>query len=120
VSSCVARVRAFYAWYLPEVERAAPPALADYRRCVKHIKGRSFLQAWRFLLHTFINNKVDPYIHLDKYLTPDELRQYESFPRGSKALVDALINKLDSYSVCDAEARELAYRLFGVEREGPP
>lgn len=87
------KVREFYEWYLPALEANTTPALVDYRRC-KKVCLQTASRTWhRAMVHHYIEWKVDPYAHLDKYLTPDEI---------------------DEHGACDDELRGMIYKLFGV------
>ena len=118
VASYSSRVRQFYAWYLPALEANATPELMDYRRCRKICRQASS-RAWhRVMVAHAIQWKVDPYVHLDKYLTPDEAEAALRLPMRSKEQVDCIIAAADEHEACDAELRGMVYKLFRVNVDG--
>jgi hypothetical protein len=108
------KVRAFYDWYLPALEINATPALLDYRRC-KKVCVQTSSRAWhRAMVHHLIQWKVDPYAHLDKYLTSDEIEAALRLPMRSREQVDYIIAAVDEHKACDDELRSMVYKLFQV------
>ena len=117
-NSYVAKVRLFYDWYLRAVEASIPSALADYRRCRRVCTATSTRTWHRAMMHHYIQWRLDPYQHLDKYLLPDEVDAVMRMPMRSKEQVDYIIAAVDEYDVCDDELRSMTYQLFGVPAQG--
>lgn len=114
VTSYSDRVLSFYSWYRDAIEGAAPPRLLDYRRVVKAWKAHSSRTMHRVLLNQFLARNIDPYEHLQKYLTPAQIEMAMALPFRSKAQVDFIIEAADEYQACDSELRAMIYRLFGM------
>jgi len=112
--SYAAKVRLFYDWYYQKIESNVPEALIDYRRCRRVCTVTSSRSWHRVLVHHFIEWKVDPYQHLDKYLLPEERDVAMKIPMRSKEQVDYIISTADEHDACDDELRSMIYRLFGV------
>lgn len=108
------RVKSFYAWFLREFEGAVPAVVADYRRCWDEHRRTSARLAYRFLIGEFLKRNIDPYLHLHKYLRPDQLAEVELLPRHSREQVDLIISMADHLGACDDGLRISSYRLFGV------
>ena len=64
------------------------------------------------MLELWIQAKADPYIHLSKHLTSEQLAIALSSPHRSAAQVDYIISCVDRTSLCDEEL--LVYQLFKV------
>lgn len=112
--SYAGKVRQFYDWYYQAIKVNVPDALMDYRRCRRVCTVTSSHSWHRMLVHDFIEWKVDPYQHLDKYLLPEERHAAMKMPMRSKEQVDYVISAADEHDACDDELRSMIYRLFGV------
>jgi hypothetical protein len=114
------KVEAFYGWFLPELESKLPLAVADYRACRQDVKSQHGRLSYSFLINTWINAGVDPYEHLSKHLTSEQLKTAQELPNRSMAQVDYIISCVDRHSVCDDGLRKTAYALFKVNEISPP
>lgn len=110
----VSRIRAFYDWFLPEVEKTLPEEVRDYRQLLQSHRALASRQTWRLLLGIFLERKIDPYPHLPKYLAEDELAFVNGLTTHSREQVDEIIRVLDEHGACDSETRTMVYRLFAV------
>lgn len=111
-----ARVEAFYLWLGETIEANLPPEVADYRRCMGTHK-RLTARAWYgVMLHHWIEWKIDPYAHLNEYLTPDDLDEIGRLPARTPQQVNRIIELADKEHICDDELRALVFRLFGVNQ----
>lgn len=108
------RAHTFYDWLLSEVETAPPPEVADYRRCWKAHRVYSSRPHWRLFLSEFLRRGIDPYLYLDRYLTPDQIEEALQLPPHSREQADFIIRTVDKLSACDEEIAQLVYQLFGV------
>ncbi len=70
------------------------------------------------MVHHAIQWKVNPYAHLDTYLTPAEVEAALRLPMRSREQVDYIIAAADEHDACDDELRSLVYKLFGVSMDG--
>jgi hypothetical protein len=114
VNSYAERVHAFYAWYKGACEASEPLTLQDYRRVVKACKANDSRTMHRLLLTQFLARNVDPYQHLHKFLSPDQVEEAMRLPLRSTIQVDFIIQAADEFDACDDELRSMVYRLFGV------
>lgn len=108
------KVEVFYGWLLPEVEAQLPIAVRDYRACRQTIKSHHGRLSYGFLIRTWMNAGVDPYQHLTKHLTSEQLKAMEELPRRSAEQVDYIISCVDSNGVCDENLRKIVYEFFKV------
>jgi hypothetical protein len=108
------RVEEFYAWLEQRIEWHLPQELADYRRCADEYQRTSGRAVYRLFLNTWINWKVDPYAHLQDYLTTEQMREVGHMPVRSLEQVNRIIELADKDRIVDEELRGLIYRLFGV------
>lgn len=109
------RVRAFHHWFKGVFEQHPPPELEDFERCLKANKDCAARTLWKALLGNWLNNwktPPNPYDHLQKYLTDDQLEEIKRLPRKSQEQVDRIIEFVDEGDACDEEIRKLAYELF--------
>lgn len=108
------RVDKFYAWLQHRIEASVPAELADYRRCADEHKRATARTVYRLFLSTWIDWKVDPYAHLQDYLTAEQIQEIERMPARSREQVNRIIEFADQDCVVNDELRGLVYRLFGV------
>jgi hypothetical protein len=104
----------FYAWLLSHIETTLAVEIVDYRKCRKALQLDQGRKTYTFLIEQWIQAGVDPYSHLSKHLTPEQLKTIRLFPDHSAHQVDYLIAAMDKDELCDDKLRELAYRFFGV------
>jgi hypothetical protein len=74
-------------------------------------------RATKLLLGLWQQAKADPYEHLPKHLTGEQLTKALELPQRSKGQVDYIISCVDRDSVCDEELRQLVYRFFKVAEQ---
>lgn len=110
------RVVSFYNWFSTEIEGHLTEAVKDYRTHWNAHMKRSVQMEWRLLLDIFSKAKqrIDPYHHLGKYLTHEEIGEVHRLPMRSKEQVNYIISRVDEWGACNDEIRNAAYRLFGV------
>ena len=108
------RVNEFQEWVRLAVEANLPSDVLDYRRCCRAKKRRDAYQSYRMFLNVWLQNSVNPYEHLGKYLTPRQLQEVQALPMRSKEQVDRIISFTDEHGACDDEIRALVYQLFEV------
>ncbi len=114
LSSYAKRVDRFYGWLLPELEHRVPEAIVEFRRCEAAVKLNHARQSYKLLVGLWQQAKADPYEHLPKHLTKEQLLRALELPERSKVQVDYIISCVDRNGICDEELRLLVYRLFGV------
>ncbi len=108
------KVEGFYNWLLPEVEVHLPVAVKDYRACGQAVKTHHGRLSYEFLIRTWIGGGVDPYQHLPKHLTSEQLETMEELPHRSTEQVDYIISCVDRHRVCDESLRKTVYEFFKV------
>jgi hypothetical protein len=108
------RVEGFYGWLLPEVEAHLPIPVHDYRACRQAVKSHHGRLGYEFLIRTWMNAGVDPYRHLPKHLTSEQLKAVEELPHHSAEQVDYIISCVDRHGVCNENLRKTAYEFFKV------
>ncbi len=108
-------VRSFQQWFIMEIEKSQKEQLAEYRGYDKLLKSFAWKSFWELMLGQVV---INPYQHLDKHLTPDEIAEVLAMPKHSKEQVDRIIEIVDEEGLVDEELRGLAYRAFKVQREG--
>jgi len=54
----------------------------------------------------------NPYNHLDRYLTTEQLEEVYALAMGFEQQVDRIIEFIDTDTACDDELRDLAYQFF--------
>jgi hypothetical protein len=112
------KVEQFYAWLLPEVEEHLPLEVKDYRNCRKAIKRQHGRLSYETMIGLWTQAGADPYQHLPKLLTAEQMKEMEAFPHRSSQQVDYIISCLDKGEVCDDHLRFVVYRFFNVNSLG--
>jgi hypothetical protein len=111
------KVESFYGWLLPEVEAHLPIAVQDYRACRQAVKSHHSKLSYEFLIRTWINAGVDPYQHLPKHLTSEQLKAAQELPHRSAGQVDFIISCVDRHGVCNDSLRNTVYEFFKVRQD---
>jgi hypothetical protein len=108
------RTGEFHLWFSRAVKEHPLEALRDYERCVRENRNAATRLWWRAMIGNWLNwdRPPNPFDHLDRYLTADQLEEVYRLPKGSEAQVDKVIEFVDSKGACDDELRNLAYQLF--------
>jgi hypothetical protein len=114
LSGYAKRVDRFYGWLLPELEQHLPDPVKDFRHCRDTVKRHRARLSCKLMLELWIQAKADPYIHLPKYLTSEQLAIASSLPHRSTTQVDYIISCVDRTSLCDEELRARVHQLFKV------
>ena len=114
------RVAEFHAWFGEALASDSLIELRDCERCVQENKNFGARTSWKAMLGYWLNWKEppNPYDHLCRYLTPDQIAEVYRLPMQSEEQVDKVIEFLDTDHACDADLRNMAYRLF--RRATPP
>ena len=114
------RVADFHAWYGEALASDSLIGLRDCERCLRESKNFGERTFWKAMLGNWLNWKEppNPYDHLPRYLTPEEIAEVYRLPMQSEEQVDKVIEFLDTDHACDADLRNMAYRLF--RRATPP
>lgn len=78
-----------------------------------HLK--SSIGLWKQVLSN--RPEIDPYKHLNKYFSENEIRLIMKRERHSKQQVDLMIEIGDKWGVCDEHTRQSIYEIFKVEQD---
>ena len=108
------RVKGFHTWFSRAL--AAQP-LADvwgYESCIRENRRASERLIWKGMLRNWRtwSQPPNPYNHLDRYLTTEQLEEVYALAMGSEQQVDRIIEFIDTDTACDDELRDLAYQFF--------
>jgi hypothetical protein len=108
------RAREFHAWLTQTIGTLPLEAVRDYEVCVKESRKAAARMWWKAMLGNWLKwpSPPNPYNHLDRYLTPEQLAEVYALPMKSEAQVDRVIELMDTDGACDDELRSLAYEFF--------
>lgn len=109
-----ARATNFHRWFKRNIELSPGRELEDYWRCVRETKNFSARLWWKALIGNLLQAKTpaNPYDHLGRYLTSEQLRGVRSLPHGSREQIDRIIALVDVDGICDSELRGRIYEWF--------
>ncbi len=110
-------VAEFHFWFHEALRNEYGDIVDEYKRYRNVVDGISANTVYSLLLQQVITQKLDPYMYLDKYLSPDEIETVLALPNNSKEQVDNIIALLEECNSCDDSLRQLAYRAFKVDQE---
>lgn len=109
------KVKSFHDSFRSRVWERSSEDLKEYLTCKRTYNAVNARSMWNLLLtQAFPQNKIDPYMYLDKYLSDNEIEEVLSLPFRSKLQVDRIIELVDEYGCCDEKLRYAAYKLFEV------
>jgi hypothetical protein len=110
----------FHAWYRQALASDNLAAVRDYERCLRESRNFASRTFWRAMLGNWLNWKQppNPYDHLGRFLSAEEIAQVYRLPMQSEEQVDRVIQFMDPEKACDADLRRMAYELF--RRAAPP
>ncbi|MBS0250464.1 MAG: hypothetical protein JSR78_05305 [Proteobacteria bacterium] len=100
--------------YLTETGLEHDPHFKDYLRLQMAREAASHELTLGLVLQATKSQAVNPYPHLARYFTADELQRIRSLDDHSQAQVDYLIGLRDPIGLCSDELRQGLYRLFQV------
>jgi hypothetical protein len=112
------KVDQFYAWLLPELESHLPLEVNDYRACRRAVKRQHGRLSYEVMIGLWMQEGADPYQHLPKHLTSEQLKGMDALPHRSPQQVDYIISCLDKDEICDDHLREIVYKFFTVCSSG--
>lgn len=114
------RATTFHSWFRTAIEASPLPELRDYQRCRQSVHNNATRLFWRAMLGNWLrwDKPPNPYDHLPKYLTPEQMEEVYRLPMKSRAQVDKIIAIGDKDGACDDELRDMFYELF--DRATPP
>lgn len=113
------RAERFHAWLTQELATADISNLRDYDRCVRERKFHGMRVSWSALIGNWVHNwekPPDPYLHLDKYLSEDQIEMIYKLPKYSREQVDLIIKYADEVGAVDNNLRKIIYKFFEKSR----
>jgi hypothetical protein len=115
------RMEQFYAWLLSEVEEHLPIEVKGYRVCRKAVKQQHGKLSYETIVGLWTQAGADPYEHLTKHLTTEQMKEADALPHRSPQQVDYIIACLVKDGICDDHLRTVIYKFFKVDSpERPP
>lgn len=109
------KVELFNGWLLSEVESSLPLEIRDYRACRKSVRQQHGRSSHELMIGLWTQAGVDPYEHLSKHLSSEQMKQMEVLSHRSPEQVDYVIACLDRDGLCeDAHLRAVVHKFFGV------
>jgi hypothetical protein len=108
------KVNLFYGWFLAEVESHLPLKIRDYRACRKAVKRQHFRSSYDLMIGLWSQAGADPYQHLSKHLTSEQMHEMKALPHRSEEQVDYIIACLDKDGFCDDHLLTVVYKFFNV------
>jgi len=81
-------------------------------RCKQAIRSVGLMSSLGLGLQAAKNRATDPYVHLAKEFTKEELGRIHCFASRSREQVDFMIGLRDPLEFCDVSLRELLYDVF--------
>jgi hypothetical protein len=108
------RARGFHGWFRGLLESQPPAELQDFERCLKANSDMAERTWWKALLGNWLNWDIppNPYDHLARFLTAEQLEEVNRLPKKSQQQVDKIVALVDDNGACDDELRQRAYELF--------
>ncbi len=85
----------------------------EIMRCTQAITSAGQVNSMGILLQAAKQRETDPYAHLAKHFTKEELERIQCFPSRSREQVDFMIALRDPLGFCDDNLREKLYEIFG-------
>ena len=110
-------VENFHTWYRENFWSTYGNQINEYLSYEKIVKGEQWKNHWKHVLNYVIERKLNPYDYLDRYLTPEEIKNALELPHGSKEQIDLMISMADEFEICDDEIRGMVYKLFSLAAE---
>jgi len=108
------KLEEFYAWLLNAVEEHLPMKVKDYEACRKAVKWQHGKLSYEAMIGLWTQAGADPYDHLSKHLTTEQMKQAGTLPHRSSQQVDFIIGCFDKDGICDDHLRSVIYKFFKV------
>ncbi|MDO8843834.1 hypothetical protein [Methylicorpusculum sp.] len=111
------QVKKFHNWLWAALFNGYGEKITQHLNYLKIIEGFSLESNWNLLLQQVLpQQKIDPYQHLDKYLTDEQLEDIYSFPFRSQQQVDRIIQLIDTHQICTGLMRSKVYDAFNINK----
>ena len=108
------KVDQFYMWLLAEVEAHLPLEVEDYRTCRKAVRRQHGKLSYEIMIGLWTQAGADPYQHLPKHLTSEQMEHLKTLPHRSPQQVDYIIACMDKDGICDDHLRRVVHKFFKV------
>ncbi len=109
-------VKDFHSWFQKQIEYKSESVLKEYKKYKRMIELFNIKPWLKVCLCEKLKKKIDPYKHLEKYLTKTEINMIQKIPKHSKKQVDRIIEYVDEWGAFDQELIKIAYKLFKVTK----
>jgi hypothetical protein len=96
------------------VESQLPLEISDYSACREAVKRQHGRLSHELMIGLWTQAGADPYQHLSKHLTSEQMKEMEALPHRSRQQVDYVIACLDNDALCDDHLRAVVYKFFSV------
>lgn len=97
------------------------PEEHDFHEINDQYRRRGARQWNNIIASKMIENRTDPYLHLHRIFSPQQIRQIMKLPMHSSEQVEYIIQLKIAESECDTDLRQKLYQLFSVPKsEWPP
>lgn len=106
------KVNAFEKWLIKKVRREFEGEISDYIRCKSIIRKYGHRGSYKIISQLAKPGITDPYDHLDRFLTDDQIERVMRLPMRSKEQVDEIILLADDCEAVDDDLRNALYELF--------
>jgi len=108
------RAGKFSDWLSARLADCRDIALLDYEKCLLENTRHAIRLEWGAIIGHVLqrNPPLNPYAHLSRYLTAEELCTVRHLPDRSQEQIDAIIACVDTQGACDAALRQRVYDWF--------
>lgn len=106
------KVNSFAKWLIKKVKREFEGEISDYIRCKSIVKKYTSRTLYKLFNQLAKPGVTDPYDHLARFLTDDQIERVMRLPMRSKQQVDEIILLADDCEAVDDELRTALYELF--------
>ena len=111
------QVKKFHNWLRVALFNGYGKKITQHLNYLKIIEGFSLESNWNLLFQQVLpQHNIDPYQHLDKYLTDEQLEDIYSFPFRSQQQVDRIIQLIDTHQICTDLMRSKVYDAFKINK----
>jgi hypothetical protein len=108
------RANNFNDWFAQELNLLNPNFWLDCEKCFSENNKYHERLHWKSMLENWLqwDSPPNPYDHLDRYLSEEQLVEVKQLPTKSKTQIDQIIDCVDVNGACDQALRELVYKWF--------
>lgn len=108
------KATSFHSWFIDTLEAIRKEELADYGRYVRFLNALESRSFWNLMIQQIKGGGLDVNDYIDRYLTPEEIEQFNQLSPDTRRQADYVIATLDDYGACDDAMRAQVYSIFKV------